>query len=139
MFKNRWLLCLTLAVSMIAFSACDKEEDDSLTDTLSGKWVLESVSGGFSGQGYDPGFNTLYFVNASEYRLLKGDSVLTNGTYALYEKDQEDWIEFNPNPVSSFMLPFEDPDKKVEADRSHLILSDPCCDQYVYHFNKDTN
>lgn len=140
--NHRWplrALFSLLAVFLFAFSACDNEENDPLTDSLSGKWVLESVSGGFSGNGYDPGFTTLYFVNATEYRLLKGDSLLTKGAYSLFKKDQEDWIEFNPNPISSFVLPFEDPDKKVEVHASHLVLSDPCCDLFEYHFDKEKN
>ena len=99
--------------------------------------MLESVSGGFSGKGYTPTFNTLYFVNSKDYQLLNGDTLKAKGTYLLYEKDKETWIEFTsqaPSPV-----PFEDQDKKVEADKSHLILSDPCCDLFVYHFDKDNN
>jgi hypothetical protein len=59
----------------------------------------------------------------------------SGGTYSLYVKEGEDWVRLQTESGSA--QPFEGGDKKIQVDRSHLILSDPCCDRYEYHFNKE--
>jgi hypothetical protein len=130
MRKGFLLLCI-----LVALFSCAREEDLQTEDLLPGRWKLGWVTGGITGKGYTPAFNLLRFTDASHYELWQNDVFQSGGTYSLYVKEGEDWVRFQTENGSA--QPLEDGDKKVQVDRSHLILSDPCCDRYEYHFNKE--
>ena len=127
------LFCLLVLFS--SFLSCTKDEADATPETLLlGSWTITSVTGGISGSGYTPAFNVLHFKDATHYELLNAKAIIGQGTYTLFKKNGEDWIRFSPEgePIQIFEIQ----EKKVTVEADHLILTDPCCDQYEYHFDK---
>lgn len=112
-------------------AGCSKEDAPTTTEALlQGYWKITSVSGGFSGQGYIPAFSVLYFPDKSHYQLLESKALLGRGSFALYTENGEEWIRFTSDAEPTQL--FESAVKRINLDGDNLILSDPCCDQYVY-------
>lgn len=115
--------------------SCTRDENLQTAELLQGRWKLGWVTGGITGKGYTPAFNQLHFTDEVHYELLNNGTLQSGGTYTLYLKGEEDWIRFASE--SGIAQPFEAQEKRVQVDRTHLTLSEPCCDQYEYHFDKE--
>ncbi|MBK9489190.1 MAG: hypothetical protein IPO07_10610 [Haliscomenobacter sp.] len=141
MFKafklKSWVFAaLVLATTMLA---CDSKDDAKPDQSkVEGKWKLESISGGFAGNGYTADWNYLEMNANKTYRRLQNDTLRYQGTYELQEKDGKTYIDFKVGATPS-NSPFEDQDKEVVFEKDKLILSDPCCDLYQYEFSKAKN
>lgn len=132
--KNLSLILLAI----LTLFACNKEDDVNETEELlKGFWILEDVTGGIAGTGYEVDFDQLKIGENEDYALMFHDSVLQEGSYDLREEDNSVIIQFVPNGVDSIF--FDDQDKTIifSEEDSKLTLSDPCCDLFVYAFNRE--
>ena len=135
MKKNRIFFALILV--FILASACHHDKNRPAENLLAGEWILVEVTGGFSGEGYDPPFNQLHFTE-DLYELTFNETVISSGTYT-FDPAAEHGLVFNPaGSQPSPAVGFEDHDKGVTFEGEHvLILADPCCDLFVYRFERE--
>jgi hypothetical protein len=132
--KKLLLICL----AVLTLAACDKNDEFNTDhDRLVGFWSLTNVSGGFAGTGYEANFDHLQINERSTYSLMVHDAFIQEGSYELRREDGQLLIRFIPN--SSDTLVFADHEKAVifNEHETQLTLSDPCCDLYVYSFEKE--
>jgi hypothetical protein len=117
-------------------SSCHRDENHHGEYLLSGDWMLVNVTGGIHGQGYTPPFNLLSFSGNSYELSLEGE-VISSGTYT-YDPAAEHGLVFQPVSSPSPAVGFEDHNKNVLFEGEDvLILSDPCCDLFVYRFERE--
>ncbi len=62
------LYFLFLCFSGLLISSCNN--DFTLNDPFLGTWTLDDISGGFSGDGYNPPFERLQLTDEEEFILL---------------------------------------------------------------------
>lgn len=130
--KNVFLFLLAILTLSVACS----DDDEFITEheRLLGFWLLNDVTGGIAGDGYEANFDHLQFNDNSRYALMIFDAVVQEGTYTLSKENDQLIIQFNPTTADNEV--FDDHSKTVifsEGD-SKLTLSDPCCDLFVYQF-----
>ncbi len=128
-----------IALAIVAFSACSDSDDEfeGDRDRLEGYWSLTDITGGIAGTGYEASFDHLQFNDDDRYALMVHDAVIQEGKYILRKEDEQLFILFTP--VSTNNIFFHDFEKRVvfgDQDTT-LVLSDPCCDLYVYSFEKE--
>ena len=132
--KNFLLITLTV----FALSACSKEDPlQHEKSRLVGFWQLTEITGGIAGTGYEANFDHLQMTNNNRYTLMVYDSFIQEGDYDLTIENDQLTIRFIPDSADTII--FDDFEKAVlfsEEDRK-LVLSDPCCDLYVYLFEKE--
>ena len=132
--KNIFLICL----AAFTLFACSKDDEfNSENDRLEGFWLLTEVTGGIAGSGYEVNFDHLQINADNRYSLMVHDSFIQEGTYELSEEDDKILIRFNPKEEDSIV--FDDHEKTIifsEQDKK-LTLTDPCCDLFVYSFEKE--
>ena len=124
-------------LAVFALSACS--EDDVLQqemNRLRGTWDLESISGGLAGTGYEANFAQLSMTNQNRYSLLADDAPVQQGSYALSIEEDKLVIRFTPDAPDN--ITFDEFEKTVQwhDDDRKLILSEPCCDLFVYTFER---
>ncbi|HPH21503.1 MAG TPA: hypothetical protein PLE32_22090, partial [Haliscomenobacter sp.] len=77
--KSWVFAALVLATTMLA---CDSKDDAKPDQSkVEGKWKLESISGGFAGNGYTADWNYLEMNANKTYRRLQNDTLRYQGTY----------------------------------------------------------
>ena len=112
--------------------------NDAYTD-IYGKWKLNEISGGLTGNGAELNFEYLIICKYGIYLFIDGDNLLEAGKIVIDEQSGEQLkISFSPDPSSSTF--FYDAEKYVifEGDNNErLILNSPCCDRYNYHFKRE--
>lgn len=124
-------------LALFALSACSK--DDALQqemNRLRGTWELKDITGGIAGTGYDANFTHLFMANNNRYELLADDQAVQEGSYTLKIEEDKLVIQFQADAADN--VPFDEFEKSVEwqdNDRK-LILSEPCCDLFVYNFER---
>ena len=129
---------LFLALAVIGLSTCSKkdpfERDKNL---LAGFWNLTEITGGIAGTGYEATFDQLQLTRKGRYALLSQDAAVQEGAYQLSEEDGQLFIRFNPD-ISNGLF-FHDQEKEISwvGHQGPLVLSDPCCDLFVYRFERD--
>ena len=132
--KNIVLLLLATCTLL----SCNKNKDfEELNSLLEGSWILQEITGGIAGTGYDAPFDRLQINNKEEYSLMIHDAVIQEGTYTLNQANDQIQILFAPNVMDSLF--FKDHEKTIlltDQDNT-LTLSDPCCDLYVYVFERE--
>ena len=138
MTKKSMFWCVASLAVLFLAAGCTKSDplQDQLNN-LSDTWEIESISGGFSGQGYQPSFKTLRIKASNFYQLVKAnESVFSEGTFALQSTDASDLdITFTrQGPKTESLSGFEGQTKRVTLSNDTLVLTDPCCDLYEYRF-----
>ena len=132
--KNILLITLTV----FALSACNKEDTlQPEQNRLEGFWLLTEITGGIAGTGYEVNFDHLQMTNHNRYALMAYDSFVQEGDYDLTIENDQLIIHFIPDMADTII--FHDVEKTVlfsEQDRK-LVLSDPCCDSFVYPFERE--
>ncbi len=130
------ILFILLAVS--ALWACNKEDPFEVDkNRLAGSWLLTEITGGIAGTGYEANFDRLQMTLGDRYALMNFDAVVQEGTYQLSKEGGQLSIRFTPEPPDDLI--FDEQEKAItfgDQDRQ-LVLSDPCCDNYVYQLEKD--
>jgi len=132
---------LIMALTLFAVTACSKEEDpfQQEKNRLQGLWLLTEITGGIAGTGYEANFSHLEMTSQDRYALLDRESsnILQEGDYRLRTENEELIITFTPDDSEEVF--FYDVEKTVtfgEQDQL-LTLSDPCCDLFVYQFERE--
>jgi hypothetical protein len=132
--KNLFLIVL----AALTLLACSKDDDFTIDqDRLEGFWLLTDVTGGISGTGYEANFDHLQINDGQVYSLMVQDAFIQEGSYELSKENNQLFIQFIPTTEDAVV--FDDDKKEVifsEQD-SKLTLTDPCCDLFVYHFEKE--
>jgi hypothetical protein len=105
-----------------------------------GKWKLVSISGGFTGGGYEPDFDFLEIKSIGIYGLVRNDTLFEYGKIEVdtFDVNRDDVLQIRLIPesytgASGYWGPAE---KYVVLDKEILILESPCCDFYNHHFKK---
>ena len=109
---------------------------DEVYQTIYGKWKLNTISGGFTGNGYDPDFEYLNFVEYGIYQFINADTLLEFGKIVI-EEQLEDTLRISLQPDTGSTVFFYDSEKYVELTGDDLDLVSPCCDRYNYHFTRE--
>lgn len=109
---------------------------DSKNELIYGKWLLESISGGFHGGGHDPNFDYFEVKSIGIYGLVRNDSLLEYGKIKIDEQtDKNLLISLIPDKNSDTFL--FDSEKYVDFNGADTLgLNSPCCDRYNYHFTR---
>jgi len=129
---------LLISLAVFTLFACSKEDEYAAEkERLEGFWLLTDVTGGIAGTGYEANFDHLQINDNDRYSLMVHDSFIQEGTYELSKEDDQLFIRFFPNATDTLI--FDDQEKAITFDDedTKLTLTDPCCDLYVYHFDKD--
>ncbi len=104
-----------------------------------GKWRLYDVSGGYSGEGYNPDYDYMEIKNIGIYGLVRSDSLFEYGKIQLRSSENypEDYLpvaltpdfygskEAKMNPRERFLY---------LKGKDSLNMISPCCDRYNYHY-----
>jgi hypothetical protein len=101
------------------------------------KWRLMSISGGFTGEGYNPDFEVMEITKFGIYKLYRNDSLLHLGKIEIEEVNADNIIISFISDTCIGDITFYDMIKYVYANDfndSTLNLIAPCCDRYSYHF-----
>lgn len=146
------------AVLLVALTSCEKgielyESDLSTLETtkyfeseifsvndqnIYGKWRIESISGGFSGQGYEPDFDYLMIKKYGIYAFVRNGKVLEFGKIVTVQPEEgETMLKINlvKDPKSDSF--FYDREKYVEFSGDDIMnLISPPADRYNYHFER---
>ena len=79
-------LSLLMILSLMLFTSCNKEDDDSnQTDTLNGIWNLKNVSGGFVGVDIDYSQGEVKWdFNLGNNTLIVENNIMTTGPEDIY-------------------------------------------------------
>ena len=102
---------------------------------LYNKWKLIKITGGFSGDGYEPNFDYIFFKQNGIYCISCKDTIKGFGQINVIMQDNELTISLTPDKLSSAF--FSNFQKQVDLKHTDtLFLSDPCCDLYNYEFVK---
>lgn len=138
----KYLVILTLSVSFI-FSSCTKI-DSELLDEIQGEWVLDDISGGFTGAGAETSWdfvsiedNTFELISSSDgvsakMIIASGKIIVSNST------EDENLYDFNITETTIDDLGLEiDPEKIITIEDGKMNWISPCCDRFNYHFSKD--
>jgi hypothetical protein len=127
-----------ISLAVFTLSACSKDDEFTIDkDRLEGFWLLTDVTGGIAGTGYEVNFDHLQINDGDRYSLMVHDSFIQEGTYELRKEVDQLLIRFIPSMVDTIV--FDDHEKTIifnEQD-SKLTLTDPCCDLFVYNFEKE--
>jgi heat shock protein HslJ len=101
-----------------------------------GKWLLEEISGGLHGGGYEPDFDYFEIKSIGIYGLIRNDSLLEYGKIRIDEQTAMSLlISLIPDNNSDTFL--FDTEKYVDFyGTDTLELRAPCCDRYNYHFKR---
>lgn len=127
------ILLIILFVS--SFIACNKEDD--FTSSLEGYWLLTEITGGFAGTGYTASFDHLQIDKGEKYALMIQDAVIQEGTYEWSEESENLIIRFIPNVNDTIAFDNEEKTVVFSQGDKNMTLSDPCCDLFVYTFEKE--
>lgn len=101
-----------------------------------GKWILEFISGGKTGDGYEPNFDYLEFIPYGIYQFVNADTLLEFGK-VIIEEQSDTLLKISLNPDQCSTIFFNDSEKFVEfTGDNQLDLIAPCCDRYNYHFKR---
>ena len=124
-------------LAVFALSACSKEDVlQQEMNRLRGTWELKDITGGIAGTGYDANFTHLFMTNNNRYQLSADDQTVQEGSYTLKIEGDKLVIRFQADADDN--IPFDEFEKTIEwqdNDRK-LILSEPCCDLFVYTFER---
>ncbi len=135
--KMRTSIFLLLGLFFIS-QACERENlAKDMDSDLLGLWMLESITGGFTGAGHQVDFTDVEFRQDGSYRINNHDEAKGEGRFTL--NTFEDKLVLRLSSRDSLKIPFEEHEKTVILNREKLILNDPCCDLYQYTFKKDLN
>ena len=152
------MICTLTVVLPGAISSCDKGielyESDLLTlgttkyfeseifsvndQNIYGKWRIESISGGFSGQGYEPDFDYLMIKKYGIYAFIRSGKVLEFGKIVIAQWEEgETMLKINLVKDSKSDSFFSDREKYVEFSGDDIMnLISPPADRYNYHFER---
>lgn len=135
--KNTLFIILA---AILTLSSCSK--DDTLQqemNRLRGTWELKSITGGIAGTGYDANFDKLMMNNENHYSLLADGNSVQEGSYTLTIENDNLVIRFQPDAEDN--ITFDEFEKSVQWENNDrkLILSEPCCDLFVYIFERIQN
>lgn len=131
--KNAVLILL----SALTLGACSKEDAlQQEMNRLRGTWNLAEITGGIAGTGYEADFAQLEMSNRNRYRLLADGASIQEGDYELTIEEEELVIRFTPNTPDN--VNFDEFEKTIlwQNNNRTLILSEPCCDLFVYNFER---
>ncbi len=133
------IVIITLVSLCIA--CCDKGDiqvDDE--GRLVAKWHLERVTGGLHGNGYNPGFEYLEFLNDHFCQWYGADNeILAAGRYEIRSLDMGEYTGLIHFKVSqdSLINHFVKIDKKYRFEgRDTLLMDEGCCDLFSYVFSR---
>ena len=124
-------------LALFVMSACSKEDAlQQEMNRLRGTWELQNITGGIAGTGYDANFNQLYITNNNRYQLLSDNQAVQEGSYTLKIEDDQLVIRFEADATDN--IAFDEFEKSVEWQDSNrkMRLSEPCCDLFVYDFER---
>lgn len=128
----------TVASFLLIFVACDNEDDTQTDDNqIIGTWNLTRITGGITGKGYPANFTDVEFRSNGTYRINNQDEAKGLGNYTLTRDSNE--VALKLVSSDSVKIMFEEYTKTVTFGKEKLVLSDPCCDLFVYEFTKDSN
>jgi hypothetical protein len=154
-----WRLRLLVAVCLATLMSCAennvvnmhlKSIDDSAYHeeeiipaaygNMYGKWKLVSISGGFSGGGYETDFDFLEMKSIGIYGLVRNDTLFEYGRIEVdtFDLNREQVLQIRLIPewytgTGGYWGP---PEKYVVLDKEVMTLESPCCDFYNHHFRK---
>jgi hypothetical protein len=128
---------LLIALLSFSFLQCEKGDgNEKSNNPYTGEWELLSISGGFAGNGYTADFSILYLGGDATYWIGDSNGKIAEGTYEVYQKENEDWIRFDSDNSQNQHI-FETQDKMISFDvEEKMFLTEPCCDLYQYEFKK---
>ena len=121
---------------LLAFSVSSTllGQSNELIEKITGKWELKAISGGFTGIGEKIQFKTvLEIFNSNQYAIYRNDIRVESGTYALRKGILGSKIKLE-SEETSFDQVLTKESKTINVENSRLILMDPCCDMFTYHF-----
>ena len=103
-----------------------------------GKWRITGISGGFSGQGYEPDFEYLVIKKFGIYAFVKNDKILEYGKIVPAMKTANDSrLKVNLEKDVNSDTFFYDREKYVEFPGNDIMnLNSPPADRYNYHFER---
>ena len=101
-----------------------------------GKWSLTGITGGFTGNGYEPNFDYLEIMKYGIYQFVNADTLLEFGK-VIIEEQSDRILRISLQTDSSSLIFFSDSEKEVQfTGNDRLDLFAPCCDRYNYHFKR---
>lgn len=128
---------IIILLAALALGACSKEDRLAQEmNRLRGTWDLKEITGGIAGTGYEANFAQLVMRNQNRYSLLADNAPVQEGSYALAIEEDKLVIRFTADTPDN--IPFDEFEKTVQwqdNDRK-LILNEPCCDLFVYTFER---
>lgn len=143
-----FLLCIPFC-----FACSKKEKETSSSNTnmeyysseifdesnmlIYGHWKLDSVLGGFSGQGHSNHFEYLDISPFGAYKILRNDSLKEFGKIEIkLQQNDTLLIELQRDSLSSTLL--YDTEKYVEFNgANNIYFTAPCCDRFSWALIKN--
>lgn len=131
------LQLLSLSFILALFISCGSDIGE--IDKINGDWVLESVSGGFTGGGFPVESSITMSITDDELQLFN-DEELTMNAYVKYKYDDHNrlFIKLNKSYVSEmaeFSLGGSDQLFILKSeDGQEMSLSQPYADGYSFDF-----
>lgn len=133
---------LSLATAALAAASCGNSDPIGPTDAewvevLLGEWDWESATGGIAGTTRTPaseGFTMRLVIEAQgRIEVFRNDSLLVSTTYQFVPA--QDLGDKFLDPKLTYTDPvFGFGEHRVGLDGSRLLLTDPCCDGFVYRW-----
>ena len=125
------------------FTSCTKNESEML-DQIQGEWILDQISGGFTGAGTETSWNRV-LIEDDSFELLSVPDGFPNSTTIASGNITSGSIEgidevfyFNLTETTIDDLGIEiDPEKIITVNGIKMDWNSPCCDRFNYHFSKN--
>ena len=120
---------------MAGAAACSDPVAPTTQDRLVGSWAWVEATGGIAGETRTPESTgesmTLVFSSADSVELSRAGSPAASTTYRLVV----------PEDGGAMRIEYEEPlfgfdSQEVSFDGDDLMLTDPCCDGFVYRFRR---
>lgn len=114
----------------------DSEIFSESNTSIYGRWQLDSVLGGFSGQGHATHFEYLEISPYGVYQLLRNDSIKEYGKVEIkIQQNDTLLIELQRDSLSGTLL--YDTEKYVEFNGANTLqLIAPCCDRFSWSLSQ---
>jgi hypothetical protein len=126
---KRWLPGLLLA----GLVACQSSGTGPEAPELSGSWRWVSATGSIAGVTLTPAsesYSVRYQFAGNQLRVFRNDSLIATSLITV----SDDEITFQPS-VQAFVFGRPSETQRLELlDGDTLVLNDPCCDLFTYHF-----
>ena len=81
--KTNLIILLTL---LLFISSCEKTE---FKHDLIGNWKIFGTGGGIHGQGTSYNFNFMSIEQGNDYKFIRNDTIIENGTYDIIRNENE--------------------------------------------------